>query len=188
MSRRTFPNVNEVKRKVRHLGVELRSRQPEVRKPQFLLVLHEQLGDVLTPEVLRFCAGEHLWPIAQKAMKLLEAQAEGLVENRQMFLPGSLAHIPVPKALPIKINGEEKTVTAVFAGIPEGDAYTASLQRNSNSCIKKLTWWLEVWVPARKVMTEHPGFDFGRALEFLAEQEGDARPASAVYREDEDDD
>jgi hypothetical protein len=49
--------------------------------------------------------------------------------------------------------------------------YTASLQKNINGCIKKLTDWQQVWEPARKVMVDHPGWDFGRALEYLAEQE-----------------
>jgi hypothetical protein len=187
VSIRTFPNIKELKRKVRRLGVEMRSSQPEVRKPEFLVALHERLGDIMTPEVLHFCAGEYSWPIAQRAMKDLEAEAEGLVEDRQMVLPGSWAHIPVPKALPIKINGVEKTVTAVYAGIPEGDAYTDSLQGNAEACFKKLTAWLEVWTPARKVIVEHPSFDFGRALEYLGEQEGDIRPATAVETDEDDD-
>jgi hypothetical protein len=56
---RTFPNIKELKREVRHLGVEMRSSQPEVRKPEFLVALHERLGSIMTPEVLQFCAGEY---------------------------------------------------------------------------------------------------------------------------------
>lgn len=181
MSSRKCPDVKDLKRIIRHLGVEMRSSQPIVEKPEYLLALHERYGDQLTPEQFGYALGEYAWPLARKAMQDVEAADEGLFEDRQMVLPMSLARVKVPKALPIVVNGVPKTVTAVFADIPQGDAYTESLKGNSQACINKLIDWLSVWEPARKVMVEHPGFDFGDALQFLADHEGpDAVPLPPI--------
>jgi hypothetical protein len=172
VSSRKCPDVKDLKRIIRHLGVEMRSSQPIVQKQEFLLALHERYGDQLTPEQFGYALGEYAWPVARKAMQDIEAADEGLFEDRQMVLPIRLAHVKVPKALPIVMDGVPQTVTSVYAGIPEGDAYTVSLQGNSQACINKLIDWLSVWEPARKVMVENPGFDFGDATAFLADQEG----------------
>jgi hypothetical protein len=166
--------VKDLKRMVQRLGVELRSSRPKVPKADFLLALHERCDALITPEQMRYCLDQWSWPIGRKAMQDIEAAAEGLTEDRQLMLPMSLSHIRIPKALPIVMNGVPETVTAVFANIEQGDAYTDSLKRNSLACINRLTHWQSVWEPARKVMVEfrHLGWDFGRALEYLAEQEG----------------
>jgi hypothetical protein len=171
MSGKACPDVKDLHRMVRRLAVELRSNRAEVSKPEYLLALHDRYADRITPEQQLYCVDEWAWPVARKAMKDLEAAAEGVVEDRQLTLPLSLAHIPVPKALPIDLDGVQRTVTAVYATVEDGDAYTASLQRNINACIKKLTEWLEVWKQARPVMVANPGWDFGRALEYLAKKE-----------------
>jgi hypothetical protein len=178
MSGKKCPDIKDMQRMIRRLGVELRSRQTEVRKQDFLLALRERHGNELTTEMLAYGFDQYSWTIGRRAMKDLVAEAEGIFESRQMVLPMSMAHIPVPQALPIKIGGVEKTVTAVFADIEQGDAYTDSLQGNSNACIKKLTDWLSVWTPARKVMFEHraEGWDFGRALEYLADHDNGIPP------------
>jgi hypothetical protein len=87
---------------------------------------------------------EWSWPKARKAMQILDAEAEGLVEDRQLMLPMKLAHVKIPKALPIVVRGVPETVNAVFANIEQGDAYTLSLQGNANACIRKLTNWQSV--------------------------------------------
>jgi hypothetical protein len=166
--------VKDLRRMVQRLGVEMRSSQASVPKAEFLVALHERYGDRITLEQQRYCVDEWAWPKARKAMQRLEAQAEGLVEKRQLMLPMKMGHIKVPRALPIVINGVPETVTAVYANIEQGDAYTASLMGNSIACIRKLTTWQSAWEPARKVMVEHidEGWDFGRALEHIADQEG----------------
>jgi hypothetical protein len=165
------PDIKDLRRLLRRCGIELRSAQERVEPVDYIVALHEQYGDILTPDMILYGFDQFAWSVGKKAMKDLEAEAEGLTESRQMVLPGSLAHIKVPKALPIEINGKSITVTAVACTIVEGDAYTASLQKNINGCIENLTDWQQVWEPARKVMVEHPGWDFGRALEYLARKE-----------------
>jgi hypothetical protein len=182
--------VKDLRRMVVRLGVELRSSLPSVPKAEFLLALHERFDNQITVEQQRYCVDEWSWPIARKAMKDVAAEAEGLIEDRQFMLPMSMAHIRVPRALPIIIKGKPTTVTAPFAKIPQGDAYTDSLQGNSVACINKLTDWLSVWEPARKVMVEHidQDWDFGRALEHIAEQEGGGMAPVRTGDPDEDDD
>jgi hypothetical protein len=189
MSRRNrCPDVKDLKRMVQRLGVEMRASQPKVPKAEFLLALHERFDDQITLEQQRYCVDQWSWPIARKAMQTLDAEAEGLVEDRQLMLPMSMKHIKVPKALPIVVKGAPETVTSVFANITQGDAYTDSLQSNSKACINRLTNWLSVWVPARKEMVIHPGWDFGRALEYLGEQEGGGMFPVPTCEPDEDDD
>jgi hypothetical protein len=188
--RRKCPDVKDLTRIVERLGVEMRSNQPKVSKPEFLMTLHERYDDAITIEQLRYCVDEWAWPKARKAMQGLDAEAKGLVEARQLMLPMKLGHLKVPKALPIVVKGVPETVTAVFANIEQGDAYTASLQKNSVACIRKLTTWQSAWEPARKVMVEHieEGWDFGRALEYIAEQDGDGMVPVRQDDSDEDED
>jgi hypothetical protein len=190
VSSRKCPDVKDLRRKVQRLGVELRTSQPRVPKAEFLVALHERLDDQITPEQQRFCLDEWSWPIARKAMQDIEAEAEGLVEDRQLMLPMSMAHLKVPKALPIVIKGVPETVTAVFATIEQGDAYTDRLKNNSIACINSLTTWQSAWEPARKVMVEHRhlNWDFGRALQHIADQEGGGMTPVRSSEPDEDDD
>jgi hypothetical protein len=165
------PDIKDLRRLLCRCGVELRLAQDRVTPDDYIVALHEQYGDALTYDMIQYGFDQYAWSVGRKAMKELEAEAEGLAEARQLVLPMSLQHVKVPKALPIEVNGKPITVTAVTAGIPEGDAYTDSLQANVNACTNKLIDWLSVWTPARAVLVEHPGWDFGRALEYLAEQE-----------------
>lgn len=176
MSSKKCPDVKDLRRLLCRLAVELREAQPEVTKEEYLLALHERYGALITIEQRQYALDEYGWSVARKAMKDLDAAEAGIVEDRQLVLPGSLRHVKVPRALPIELNGAQKTVSATYAGIPEGDAYTESLKGNANACFGKLTDWLEVWTPARKVMVDHPGWDFGRALEYLAKKEEEEGP------------
>jgi hypothetical protein len=126
MSRRKCPDVKDLTRIVKHLGVEMRSSQRKVSKPEFLLALHERYDDQITLEQQRYCVDEWSWPIARKAMQVVNAEAEGLVEDRQLMLPLSMGHIRVPRALPIVIKGKPETVTAVFANDAEWYSFSAN--------------------------------------------------------------
>jgi hypothetical protein len=144
VSRRKCPDVKDLTRIVERLGVEMRSTMPKITKQEYLVALHERYDDRITLEQQRYCLDEWSWPKARKAMQILDAEAEGLVEDRQLMLPMKLAHVKIPKALPIVVRGVPETVNAVFANIEQGDAYTLSLQGNANACIRKLTNWQSV--------------------------------------------
>lgn len=169
-----MPDIKDLRRLIRRLGIELRSSMDRVTPQEFIVALHERYDDLLTPEQIRYGFDQFAWASGRNAMKTVEAEAEDMIEGRQLVLPMSLSHVKVPKALPIDVRGEAVTVTAVTCNIEEGDLYTDSLRGNAEACFKNLTEWLSVWVPARKVMETNPGWDFGTACQYLADHEGDA--------------
>jgi hypothetical protein len=117
------PDIKDLHRLLCRCGIELRSAQERVDSSDYIVALHERYGDVITHDMMVYGFDQFAWAVGKKAMKVLEAEAEGLTESRQMTLPGSLAHVSVPKALPIEVGGKMVTVTAVYATVPEGDAY-----------------------------------------------------------------
>lgn len=169
-----MPDIKDLRRLIRRLGIELRSSQDRVTPQDFIVALHERYDGLLTPEQIRYGFDQHAWAVGRQAMKTVEAEAENMVEARQLNLPMSLSHVKVPKALPIEVRGEAVTVTAVSCNIEEGDLYTESLRGNAEACFKSLTEWLSVWEPAKKVMQANPGWDFGTACQYLADHEGEA--------------